>query len=101
MRTSEDIAEWLIDCIHHTYTRPEMYAVTQSELDGRLNMLHRTWAYAVDRERDFCRLYQPICQPEAIAKRPEGFFDKISDKEALAMVVNHYQELDRRLGLIV
>jgi len=54
----------------------------------------------MDREGDFRCAYNPICHPESAAMRPEGFFDRIQEPSELTIVVNHYKEVDRRLGLV-
>ncbi len=78
-----------------------MYAVTQSELDGRLSLLHLTWAYVANREADLHRADMPICKVDEPAQRPDGFHDRITDRKSLELVVSHYRELDKRLGLVV
>lgn len=100
MKTLEAIATWIVESLAHMYLHPQMYAVTQSELDCQLHLLHLIWAQVVDREADFWSYYEPISGVSS-AQRPSGFFDTVTDVEPLNAVVDHYRELDLRLGLKV
>ena len=101
MKSPEEVVSWLIESMSHVYAYPHMYAITQSELNLNLEHLHHTWAYMIEREDEYRRSNPGLCKEESRAQRPDGFFDRIQDRTELDVVVQYWQEVDKRLGLEV
>jgi hypothetical protein len=98
-KPSEKPLEYLQGMLGNYYKNPAGYAQTVGELDAILWSAHHFWAGLADRETEFvnvrCDLYN-----NRSAKRIERVrMAAIDDAESVKVVVNLWNDIDRKLNL--
>ena len=103
MKTAEEALTWLVETIGHIYDRPQMYAWTLNELDGVLYTHHFLWGFIAERG-DWIAAHAHLCK---------GKYNKLLQSNVersrvienpgpadFKLVVDHWQKVDTRIGLV-